>query len=1295
MEDQISGILRHSLERKDPPLIWAMEVSSALQESGVGLPSSELGHLLVSHLCWANNTPLLWKYIEHAVSSQLVSSLQLLALLTSRVIPQRLNQPEAYRLYLELVSRYAFSFLSTKAAPCKEKILKSVDDTLQLSHIFGVKVVELGQAVVLFLFSVISTLVDCTLEDWGLQGTAREKNGLYGTAGAGDMDIDVKGNIKGNKNDRLLEHRDHLRSMNSYAAIEVVGKLFESKKSSRLQYLEAHKSKLPNMKVGTPLIGKLSGALQRVLERENQLNKCQVIRAMIDIGCSNSVLRHNFGVAHSASWISFDLYMENVMDGKQLPATSAIEILSELIKTLKVMNRASWQETFQSLWISALRLVQRERDPLEGPVPHLDARLCVLLSITPLAAARVIEEDMEDSSLINGGVTQNSGTTDEHGKDGNLPTSRRQGLISSLQVLGQFSGLLLPPPSVVPAANLAAAKAAGFVSDSFNGASRSDTSVKAVGDMRHLIVEACIARKLIDTSAYFWPGFVGRSVTPPRPDTTLPPVSPWSAFMKGDPLNTLKYALSMTPAASLAELEKIYHIALTGAEEERIAAARILCGASLIRGFNIQEHVVRFVVKLLSPPAPPDFTGPGSHLVSYTSMLQAVLFGLSSIDTVHILSLYGVIPEVAAALMPISETFGTLMPASDPKPSGGEENPAYMVFSCAFLFLLRLWKFYRPPHEHYIVGRGPPLFSGLTLEYLLLLHNGRVASNATKGTNEKTGKRENQHSIYIDSFPKLRAWYRQNQACIASTLSGLCSGNPVHQVANKILSMIYKKMNKGGVNGPNTPSSGSLSGSPRNGEDSGQRPMIPAWEVLEAIPFVLEAVLTACAHRKLSSRDLTTGLRDLVDFLPASIGTIISYFSAEVSRGIWKPVAMNGTDWPSPAANLLSIEAEMKEILAATGVELPSSYSGGLAQMTLPLPMAALVSLTITFKLDKSLEFIHSVVGPALESAASGCPWPSMPIIGALWAQKVRRWHDFIVFSCSRSVFKQDKDAIFQLLKSCFSAFLGPSGLVGLGGVGALVGNGVANRASWGGRMPVAPGFLFLRTCRTIHNVSFVTEAILKLVVETARDLSKLPEPLIGSSQRLRSCQVSLSGTAASVREAAMLGASLLCLAGGPQQVQLLYEETLPTWLLSGGPRAMGPQARRPILEGYAMAYLLVLCGCFMWGPTEESGPPGIAMVRRRARARVVGRHMEFLGGALDGEISSSMMEWVRAYVVSFLAVVVRMVPWWISEVESDVVRRVADGLRGLGEGELALALLERGGLGAMSCAAEMFMTGP
>ena len=77
---------------------------------------------------------------------------------------------------------------------------------------------------------------------------------------------------------------------------------------------------------------------------------------------------------------------------------------------------------------------------------------------------------------------------------------------------------------------------------------------------------------------------------------------------------------------------------------------------------------------------------------------------------------------------------------------------------------------------------------------------------------------------------------------------------------------------------------------------------------------------------------MSAGLRDLVDYLPATLAVIISYFSAEVTRGIWKPVPMNGIEWPSPAPVLKQVESEIKAILAASGVDMPSclpSFSSG------------------------------------------------------------------------------------------------------------------------------------------------------------------------------------------------------------------------------------------------------------------------------------------------------------------------------------------------------------------------------
>lgn len=54
----------------------------------------------------------------------------------------------------------------------------------------------------------------------------------------------------------------------------------------------------------------------------------------------------------------------------------------------------------------------------------------------------------------------------------------------------------------------------------------------AAGNMRHLIIEACIARNLLDTSAYFWPGYVNGQINqfPSRIPSQVPG---WSSLVQG------------------------------------------------------------------------------------------------------------------------------------------------------------------------------------------------------------------------------------------------------------------------------------------------------------------------------------------------------------------------------------------------------------------------------------------------------------------------------------------------------------------------------------------------------------------------------------------------------------------------------------------------------------------------------------------------------------------------------------------------------------------------------------------
>jgi len=57
---------------------------------------------------------------------------------------------------------------------------------------------------------------------------------------------------------------------------------------------------------------------------------------------------------------------------------------------------------------------------------------------------------------------------------------------------------------------------------------------------------------------------------------------------------------------------------------------------------------------------------------------------------------------------------------------------------------------------------------------------------------------------------------------------------------------------------------------------------------------------------------------------------------------------MNGTDWPSPAANLSIVEQQIKKILAATGVDVPS----------LAIGLSSLLSLDESFFLSSIYPFL-------------------------------------------------------------------------------------------------------------------------------------------------------------------------------------------------------------------------------------------------------------------------------------------------------------------------------------------------
>lgn len=559
--DSVLELTKVAQEKGGDPLVWAIQVSSCLTSSGVSLPSLELANFLVSHICWENNLPVAWKFLEKALLLKIVSPIIVFPLLSTRVIPNRCLRPAAFRLYMELLRRHIFTLKIHVNMQSYKKIVNFLDSVLHLTEIFGVHADEPGVLVVEIIFSIVWQLLDASLDDEGLLQLTPEKKSRWPIK---PEDMEIDGCIADLERN---EQKEQLKNLNTLLAIELIGQFLENKVTAKILYLARQ-----NMPV---LWGAFVQRLQLLAGNSSALQSSSIIspKALLQLASdahnlskANSLQEHYvrstsrslatcaglcFGSSRSSLWLPLDLFLEDAMVGSQVNATSAIEIITDLVKSLQAINATTWHETFLGLWMAALRLVQRERDPIEGPVPRLDTRLCMLFSIITLVIADLIEEeeseacDEIESSICRHMKKQVEGT-------------RRGDVVSCLQNLGDYQSLLTPPQAVTSAANQAAAKAMMFRSgintnnSYFECINTKDMPTNCSGNLHHLIVEACIARNLLDTSAYFWPGYVnGRMNQLPHSMPTQVPG--WSSFMKGAPLSpAMTNALVSAPASRYA-----------------------------------------------------------------------------------------------------------------------------------------------------------------------------------------------------------------------------------------------------------------------------------------------------------------------------------------------------------------------------------------------------------------------------------------------------------------------------------------------------------------------------------------------------------------------------------------------------------------------------------------------------------------------------------------------------------------------------------------------------------------------
>lgn len=109
--------------------------------------------------------------------------------------------------------------------------MKSIDEVLHLSQLFGLQVCEPGLLLVEFVFSIVWQLLDASLDDEGLLELTPERKSRWPTRPQ-DMEIDGQDCFSEKRSDNEVLHK-----ANTAMAIEIVVEFLKNKVSSRLLYL--------------------------------------------------------------------------------------------------------------------------------------------------------------------------------------------------------------------------------------------------------------------------------------------------------------------------------------------------------------------------------------------------------------------------------------------------------------------------------------------------------------------------------------------------------------------------------------------------------------------------------------------------------------------------------------------------------------------------------------------------------------------------------------------------------------------------------------------------------------------------------------------------------------------------------------------------------------------------------------------------------------------------------------------------------------------------------------------------
>lgn len=123
----------------------------------------------------------------------------------------------------------ALLFFVDSSGYAMDRVMKSIDAVLHLSHIFGMSQSEPGILVVEFVFSIVWQLLDASLDDEGLLEFTPEKKSRWAILYQ-EMELDRHDDYS----DKKTEQHEKLQNANTLMAVEMIGQFLQDKTSSRI-----------------------------------------------------------------------------------------------------------------------------------------------------------------------------------------------------------------------------------------------------------------------------------------------------------------------------------------------------------------------------------------------------------------------------------------------------------------------------------------------------------------------------------------------------------------------------------------------------------------------------------------------------------------------------------------------------------------------------------------------------------------------------------------------------------------------------------------------------------------------------------------------------------------------------------------------------------------------------------------------------------------------------------------------------------------------------------------------------